>query len=81
MEETDESREIKRQFKKREIIISVFGRHNCGKSTLLNAILNIRYNNIHIQTYKSIILFCVEITYLLNYKYINNYISMFPTSY
>ena len=45
VKETDESREIQKQLKEREIIICVLGRHNSGKSTLLNAILENGYNN------------------------------------
>ena len=36
-------KEIRKQLMNREIIICVFGRHNCGKSTLLNAMLANRY--------------------------------------
>lgn len=31
--------ETRKQLKRKEVIVSVFGRHNCGKSTLLNALL------------------------------------------
>ena len=36
-------KEIRKQLMNREIVICVFGRHNCGKSTLLNAMLANRY--------------------------------------
>ena len=35
--------ETRKQLKRKEVIVSVFGRHNCGKSTLLNALLGNRY--------------------------------------
>lgn len=38
-----EVQEKRDQLNRKEVIISVFGRHNCGKSTLLNALLKNKY--------------------------------------
>lgn len=35
--------EKRKQLERKEVVISAFGRHNCGKSTLLNVILRNRY--------------------------------------
>ena len=34
--------EKRKQLKRREVVISAFGRHNCGKSTILNTLLGNR---------------------------------------
>ena len=43
LKDKSEVHEKRRQLKRKEIIISAFGRHNCGKSTLLNTLLGNRY--------------------------------------
>ena len=39
--------EKRKQLQRKEVVISAFGRHNCGKSTLLNVIVRNRYYTLH----------------------------------
>ena len=39
LRDNEEVQEIQKQLRNKEIIMCVFGRHNCGKSTLLNTLL------------------------------------------
>jgi hypothetical protein len=54
LKDKSEVHEKRRQLKRKEIIISAFGRHNCGKSTLLNTLLGNSCLPVNVQNETSI---------------------------